>query len=445
MSDASDFRTQPHSLEAERCLLGSMMIDKDACVRCLPLVRPEDFYSDDHREMYNAICRVVDSGRNVDSITVREEMKERNVYEACGGATYLAAVLNAVPSASHAANYAEVVSSRSMSRRMIRAVGDALHELYQLKDPSTVERLLLAAVAGLRGNSSRDTSPKPLEEILHTTYERLSSGVDPRLPSCLPEVQEILGGYGYGEFSVVAAWPSVGKSVFVKQEAIHWALAGVPTGLLSLEETEGMIAEKYFSSYSGVPNKRVRRGDIRDGEWPMMGEALTKLAPAKLFVRDGLHTLDDVLAAAHRLVAEHGVKAIVVDHLHRITLSGRATNLNQHFTEVSGALKALFLRTGVAGLCAAQLTKEGMRERREPHHGDLRESGAIFQDCDTLVLLHREDRHHIGVDGYHRDNEAKAILSKNRGGTCGAALLGWDGDGQRFVRHADRPAPAGVF
>lgn len=449
--DPLESRVAPHSIEAEQCLLGSMMLDKDACRKCVSLVRPEDFYSEDHREIFNAICRVFDTGGNVDGPIVREALRERGVFDEVGGTAYLAKILSSVPSAMHAESYAATVTERRSQRQMLKVLQEATHHLIDLKPSREVQDRVIAGLAEM-GTRHSEAKIYTLEEVSHESFDNLSQDEKPGLRIMgLSALADIVRHLYQGGYYTVAARPSMGKSVMVKQLGLGWALAGEGVGLISVEEPRHMIADKYFASLAEIDNWRISDGrrQIKEHEWKGLTGALVKMSNAKMWIADAAQDVSEIVSVANRMKAEHGIKALIIDHIHLVSPGrghgGRGENLNQQVTEISRALKGLYKRLEVVGITVAQLSRDSAkREKKLPQLTDLRESGSIEQDSDGVVFIHREDYYHQGDETYTPDHVAEVFVAKQRGGRTGVARLGWDGPHQRFTEYAARPMTGGV-
>lgn len=417
----------PHSIEAEQCLLASLMLDRELLAQVRDMIQPGAFYLADHLDIYRVILALRDASRPVDAVTVREELLKRGQLEEIGGTAYLAEVLNTVPSAANGLQYAQIVRDKWLMRSVIGVSSDAIRAAYSptfnVRDAAMpiIANLANAAAELLqRGATESISEAGPLAM---DSYERISTGAGSNLvPTGFRDLDELIGGIGEGEAFIVGARTSVGKSTFNRQLALNAASAGVPVLLVSLEESKAKIVQNWQSNLASIDNYRLRGGGLNADELQRLARSVNELTNLPLFICDDARTPDAIRARVAAARAKHGVRLVIIDHLSRVRVPGSSEY--ERVTRASGALVDLIKDAHVAGVIAAQLSRESARrEDHRPTMTDLRDSGAIEQDADGIILLHREDYYGTRTPGYEPTGEAELIIEKMRDGRRGYTVV----------------------
>jgi replicative DNA helicase len=434
----------PFSDEAEKCLLCSMMLDPKAIDGCRTEGLNEGhFFVDDHKTIYREIVALRGSNRPVDAVLLREQMKRTGTFEEVGGLPYLAEILNSAPSSAHWKEYAKIIVEKADRRNLIELANGILRGAYGDDETDALRRKAISTLAAGE-RAGEGIVVRTAREIAEGVYLNLDSGVSNRLPSCLPALQRVLGGYGSGEDNIIAAIPSCGKSVLASQELDGWASAGIPVGLVSLEETDQLIGEKMLSRKSGVANWRIRQGKshLLSTDYASLANA-TGLVSEKMHVTHPRADLDSVVATINHLKAKYGIKAVAIDHIHCMRVKGMKSRYEE-LTLISSTLKGLFLELNIVGIKVCQLNRNMWgrdKGHQRPTRSDLRDAGSLDQDADSVLLVHRDDAMHIGDPNWTKKHDAVVIVAKNRGGNVGdtGEKLTWNGDNQR-IEEGPRPA-----
>ena len=453
-------RLPPHSIEAEMSLLGSMLLDPQVIADVIGAVRkPEDFYTAAHGHIFRAVIDVYDAHHSGDLVQITELLRDRGVLEDVGGTDYLVKLAEAVPAAVNAPHYARIVAEKAKLRRLIDAAGAILYDAYHTGDfgPEGVRDVLDKAEMAVFeiAQESQSADPQALKDLLQLEIERIEaeegkgySGV----PTGYADLDELLRGLQPGEMIIVAARPSMGKTALALNIAEQIALgtggrgaAQNPVALFSLEMSKSAVTQRLISARSGISSQNLRGGHkLSDHDYRRLIAACDELAQAPVFVDDtpGLTVLA-LRARARRLVAQHGVKCIMIDYLQLLSSPSSARESRQvEVSAISRNVKALARELNVPVICLSQLNRASeQREGNRPRMSDLRESGSIEQDADVVILLHREDYYHTQDPDWALDNPDKAgvaelIIAKQRNGPTGVVKLVWDSHTTRFKNYA---------
>lgn len=455
-------RLPPHSLEAEMSLLGSILLDPRQLSDVLAVVRKaEEFYAESHATIFRSVVEVYDRFNSGDLVQIVESIKDKGQLEAVGGAEYLVKLAESVPSAVNAPHYARIVAEKAKLRKLIDAAGTILYDAYhtgELGPDGAREVLDKAEMAVFEiAQQQQLADPQALKDLLQLEIDRIESqegkGIS-GVPTGYLDLDDLLRGMQPGELVIVAARPSMGKTALAlniaEQMATGVSLAGQPASanpvaLFSLEMSKSAVTQRLISAKSGIPSQNLRGGHkLTDREYRKLLSACDELAKAPMYVDDTPNmTVLALRARARRLVAQHGVKAIMIDYLQLLTSPGAARESRQvEVSAISRNIKALARELNVPVVCLSQLNRASeQREGNKPRMSDLRESGSIEQDADVVILLHREDYYHTQNPEWALDNPdkvgvAELIIAKQRNGPTGVVKLAWDSSTTRFKNYA---------
>jgi replicative DNA helicase len=430
-------RMPPHAIDAERCVLGSLMLagmDPLVFAEIRGAVTREAFFQVDHQIIFDAICETMDAKGTVDAIILRDELDRRQLLAEVGGLGYIAELLNCVPAYVHGPHYAGIVAEKARMRSLIALANDTLRDAYAPgAESSELLQAFIDRAAGLH-STGRSQDAVLLETALHEVFKDAMSGGVPMMPFPFSFINDFLGGgVADGEFVIVAGWPSHGKSGFIKQCGAHFASEGYPGGIVSLEESRKKIARNLLSSESGVPNKSIRRGISDGNDCSRLQEAIGRLANHKLYISDRALTLAQVVTAIDLGVAKQGWKWAMIDHLDLVDI-GRADDSesgNAKHTHLSRTMKHTARRLNIPIFAVKQLKKRGTSIRK-PSPDDLRESGSYHADADVIIFVDSDDVHHREDPGWHETGMTDLIVSKAREGTGGLRKVEWHGRTQQY-------------
>ena len=428
-------RLPPHSIEGEMCLLASMMLDKEMIGQIVQIVDREAFYQADHQIIFDVLVKLYEQNRPVDAIIVREELAKRQLLEEVGGVPYLAAILNAVPSAAHGAHYASIVREKGMLRQLIAASNEILRDAYAPHEQADL--VLDKAEKKIFEIAQKKVSGAmvPMEDVLHEVFEMIENRGQRGVPTGFYEMDDMLNGLQPGEMIIVAARPSMGKTALAMNLIEHIAAdERMPVAVFSLEMSKQQLAQRMLCSRGEIDAHKLRKGLLNAEEYTKLATVVGELAKAPIWVDDspGLTPLE-LRAKARRLKLQHDIRCIMVDYMQLMDNPG-PDNRQQQISEISRGIKAVARELNVPVIALSQLNRasEG-RDGHRPRMSDLRESGSIEQDADVICLLHREDYYRMSEPDFQPDNIAEIIIAKQRNGPTGTVKLTFLNKSTRFV------------
>ncbi|MCK9186310.1 replicative DNA helicase [Candidatus Gracilibacteria bacterium] len=442
MSEQSGF-VPPHSLEAEKSTIGSILIDKEAITKISDFVKSEDFYHDAHRLIYQAMVDLYDKRTPIDLVTLTNILEEKKELKMIGGASYLALLANEVPTATHIFQYATIVKQKSILRKLILA-GDAIKGLGYMEEQD-VEELIEKAERSLFSVSQTYMSDRfvHIKDVLNKTYEKISDLHDPEakekyrgIPTGFKSLDNLLSGLQPSDLVILAARPSMGKTALALNIAQNVAKRGKTVGLISLEMSKEQLVERMFCSLLAVDSWKMRTGKLSDDDFGRIGSIMDELNSMKIFIDDSIgNSIAELKAKARRLKMENGLDFLVIDYLQLMSAGSSSYNSQsnrvQEISEISRSLKALARDLSIPILALSQLSRAvEMRPSKIPQLSDLRESGAIEQDADVVLMMYREDY-------YEEDTERKGVtdlfIRKHRNGPIGHIELAFKKEQMKFL------------
>jgi len=418
-------RLPPQAIEAEMCLIGSMMLDKEVVGQVVQIVDREAFYQADHQILFDILVKLYEQNRSIDAIIVREELAKRQLLEEVGGTPYLAQILSAVPSSAHAAHYAGIVREKSLLRQLISASNDILRDAYAPHEQADLvldkaeKRIFDIAQKKVGGAMT------PLEDVLVEVFETIESRGQRGIETGFFELDDMMNGLQNGEMVIIAARPSMGKTAFAMNIIEHISAdSRLPTAVFSLEMSKQQLAQRMLCSRGQIDAHKLRKGMLQAHEYQHLANVVGELAKAPVWVDDspGLTVLD-LRAKARRLKLQHDIKCIMIDYMQLMDNPGPESR-QQQISEISRGIKAVARELNVPVLCLSQLNRQSEgRDGHRPRMSDLRESGSIEQDADVIALLHREDYYRMSEPDFQPDNIAEVIIAKQRNGPTGTVKL----------------------
>jgi len=444
-------KVPPHSLEAEMSVLGAMLLSSEATGIAVQYLDADCFYRPQHRALFTTVVKLYDQAKPVDLVILREALRASGQLEEVGGDSYLVTLADSVPTLANAEYYARVVKEKALLRGLIQAAAEIIRDSQEQSGPvddilDRCEKRIFDIAEKKIVNQAQDvrTILSQLMQTLDFQGGRAITGV----PTGLADLDDRTRGLQPGEMIVLAARPSVGKSALALNIAEHVACnARVPVAFFSLEMSKEELALRLLSSRSRVDGQRLRKGILSDAEAARIRDAGEYLYQTPLYIDDtpALRVLD-LRAKARRLYLRHDVKLIIVDYL-QLMNSPRSESRQVEVANISRGLKALARELKVPVLAVAQLRRPALNQPREgviPQLSDLRESGAIEQDADVVLLLDREaTRHKFGTPEYEAvANKADLYVAKQRNGPTGLVNLTWIREFTRFETWSPREGPA---
>ncbi|MCH2135067.1 MAG: replicative DNA helicase [Phycisphaerales bacterium] len=444
----------PVSIEAEMSVLGAILLEPHACGEVVQMLSGRaDFSRPGHGELYETMISLYDERQAVDLVQLQQVLTDRGTLEAIGGTEYLMTLAEGTPTAAHATHYARIVRDKSMLRQLIAAAHDILRDAHERPDEAPhlldeAERRIFEIAQQAQTRRTAD-----LARLIRETVERIEQSDGQTLTGVATgysRLDDMLGGMQPGEMLVLAARPSMGKTALALNIAENMATTGQAVGVFSLEMGAQQLVQRLLCSRAGISGDRMRSRSLRQDEFRALFSACGELENAPLYIDDspGL-TLLQLRAKARRMHQQHGIKAIVIDYLQLMSTGGRVESRQQEVSEISRGIKALARELHVPVVCLSQLNRAAtQREDHEPRLSDLRESGAIEQDADVVLLLHREAYYHTDEEWKeeHPDllNVAEVIIGKQRNGPTGRVRLTWESSSTRFRDYIDRTPPPGA-
>jgi len=448
MSDIAAFqdRLPPQNLDAERSVLGSMLRDNSVILDIVHIVKADHFYTDAHRKIFELIAQLCNDGHPVDLITLGEALKQRGWVEDIGGYGYLATLWEAAPTAANAEYYARIVRDKAIVRNLITAGTEVLRDAYNQAAPaeqlleSAERRILDIAEWGVTGQTYE------LERAITEAYDRIDSrhGREEHAISGLPtgfiDLNELTAGLQDSELIIVAARPSVGKTAFTLNLARHIAVEeGLPVFFVSLEQSRIELAERLLCAQARVDSHKLRKGRLNSEEMQKLIAAGGELRSARVFIDDspGQNMLR-IAANARRLKLRHNIRLVIVDYLQLVEPDNRRDSRQEQVAGISRRLKFLAKELKIPVLACAQLNRSSEdRTGNRPRLADLRESGSIEQDADTVMLLHRPEMYRTSSDEPVVDEgTVEVIVAKQRNGPIGDVKLAYIKQFMRFENFA---------
>jgi replicative DNA helicase len=427
----------PHNDEAERTVLGAVLVDNAAMNAAAEVLTRDDFYRESHRRVFEAMATLSERSQPIDLVTLKEELSRGAALEAAGGVTYLAGLLDGVPRISNVLDWSRIVKEKAVLRNLIHASNRIVQSCYESdEDVATVldqaeksifdiaERRVRQGFIGLR----------EIVKESFRTIDQLSQSKDliTGIPTGFVDLDHKTSGLQKGDLIIVAARPAMGKTSLCLNIAQHAAIkAGETVGVFSLEMSKEQLVLRMLCADARVDAHRLRTGRLGEKDWARLAKAYAELSAASIYIDDSATlTPLEMRAKSRRLKAEHGLGLVIVDYLQLVSASGRVENRQQEISAISRSMKGLAKELGVPVIALSQLSRapEARTEKR-PQLSDLRESGAIEQDADVVMFIYREEE-------YKKSDEnqgvAEIIIGKQRNGPTGTVKLAFIREFTRF-------------
>ncbi len=433
-------RPLPHNLEAERSVLGAILIQNTSYNVAAQVVRPEDFYRDAHRRIFEKITALAERGMAVDLVTLKEELARAGELDAVGGPAYIASLVDGVPRATNVEYYSKIVKEKSVLRVLIAAANGILLDAYGADEEAVdvLDRAGQAIFQIAEGNIR--SGFVPLYDIAQVSMEAIQKAHEEKqlitgVPSGYKDLDDLTSGFQRGDLIIIAARPSVGKTSLALNIAQHAGRKmGLSVGVFSLEMSKEQLFLRMLSSEAQIDGHALRTGFLRSDDWGRLTEALGALGHAKIFIDDtpGIGVIE-MRAKARRLAAKHDLHLLVVDYIQLMQGHGRFDNRTQELAVISRSLKGLAKELNVPIIVLSQLSRAPeSRSDHRPQLSDLRESGALEQDADVVLLIYREDRYNPQAEN---DSVAEIIVAKQRNGPTGTVKLAFIKERTRFENY----------
>lgn len=430
-------RIMPNNQEAEQSVIGSMILDKNAIATVLEKLQADDFHREGHKIIFQAILDLFTKDIPIDLVTLAEHLKSIDKLEYVGGISYLTEIATSVPTTLNLVSYINIVSDKSMLRKLIRASTEIMEDSYTKQDEvnAVVEEAekRIFNIAEKRNSGGFEAISTILERGF-VEIERVynNKGTTTGVSTPFPELDRMTSGFQKGDMVLIAARPSMGKTTFALNLAEHAALReGKSIAIFSLEMGMEQLAYKFLCSEANVELTKLRNGDLDDRDWENIARASGPLSQAKIFIDDtaGI-SVTEMRSKCRRLKLEHGIDLILIDYLQ--LMSGKGESRQQEVSEISRSIKALAKEMQCPVIALSQLSRAPeQRADHRPMLSDLRESGSIEQDADLVMFLYRDEYYNQDTED---KNIAECIIAKQRNGPVGTIKMAWLGQYSKFAR-----------
>jgi replicative DNA helicase len=438
MSRQSLERTLPHNIDAEKSVLGSILVNNENYYKVVENLRAEDFYLDAHRVIYRQMMDLIERSKAIDLITIQEELVRASQLESAGGINYLAGLLDGIPHLVNIDHYIEIIGEKSLMRQMINSANKIMAECFDQSDPAEeildrAEQTLFSLSekrlrSGFVSVKEMELAAAKLIEKLYTEREMITG-----VATGFRDLDRLTSGLQAGDLIILAARPSMGKTALCLNVAQHVALhKALPVGMFSLEMSKEQLLMRMLCAEARVDAHKVRTGYLAKEDFRKLIDSLGRTTQAPIFIDDSSTlTIMEMRAKCRRLKAEHGLSLVIVDYLQLMSGYGRVENRTQEISGISRGLKALAKELSVPVIALSQLSRapEQRQGDHKPQLSDLRESGSIEQDADLVMFIYREE---VYKPSEENAGLAELIISKQRNGPTGIVKLAFLREFTRF-------------
>jgi replicative DNA helicase len=443
-------RRPPYSEDAEQAVLSAMLIDQDAVMRAVEHVNDTMFYAERHRRIFRAMITITERGGVVDPLTLADELARQGELDASGGKDYIGFLVDAVPTAANVEYHARIVREKAVFRRLIEVSTAVVQQAFEGK--TTATELLDEAESRIFQVAQQETRDgfTRIKELLWPTMERIEAlqrggKTVTGVASGFGDLDDLTSGFQPADLIIVAARPSMGKTAFTLNVAQHAAIENqVPVAFFSLEMSKESLVQRMLTSEARIDAQRLRKGMLRDDDFPRLARAAGILSSAPVWIDDtpGM-TLLEMRSKARRLKADVGIGLVVVDYLQLMQGPAHSESRQQEVSQISRGLKALAKELNVPVVALSQLSRapeQRTGDNKRPQLSDLRESGAIEQDADLIMFLYRQEFYDgpVDKDGNSLEGKAEVIVGKQRNGPTGVVNLFFHKQYTRFESYSQR-------
>jgi len=436
-------KVPPHNIDAEQSVLGALLLDNSAISKVVRYLRPEDFYVESHRVIFDAILELDESGQAADLVTVTDKLRRSGELEKVGGAAYVATLTSVAPTSANAEYYARIVEEKALLRNLINLATRIAGLGYEGSEDA--ERLMEEAEKMLLELGSRRTTAvfTEIKDILLDTFKHLEflykhKGELNGVPTGFKDLDRMCQGLQPGDLVIVAGRPSMGKTSFGLCIAFHAAAqTQKPVAIFSMEMSKEQLVQRMLCAEAMVDQHKIRTGFIQDEDWVKLTQKARDMARLPIYIDDsGVLTVRQIRAKARRIHAEKGLGLIVIDYLQLMQGGRRSENRQQEIADISRSLKGLAKELNVPVLALAQLSRSvEQRQDKKPIMSDLRESGSIEQDADVVMFIYRDEYYNPETE---RIGIADIIVAKQRNGPTGTVELAFLKEFTKFMNIARR-------
>ena len=437
MDEAVIKRILPHSTEAEQSVLGSMIMDSQAIVTASEIITGDDFYNKQYGVIFDTMVELQNSGSSVDMVTLQDKLKEKDVPPEVSSLEYVRDFITAVPTSANIKHYAEIVQKKSILRKLIRTTEGISNTCYAGKED--VEEILEDTEKKVFDIVQKRNAGDfvPIQQVVMNALDMIEAasknkGAITGVPTGFTDLDYATAGFQPSDLILIAARPSMGKTAFALNIALHVAVkCQKSVAVFSLEMSKEQLVNRLFAMESKVNSQNLRTGNLSDKEWDKLMEGAGAVGKSKLIIDDtGSISISELRSKCRKFKLEHGLDMIMIDYLQLMTGSGKTDSRQQEVSDISRSLKALARELNVPVVALSQLSRK-VEERPDhrPMMSDLRESGAIEQDADVVMFIYRDDYYNKDTD---KPNVAEIIIAKQRNGPVGTIELAWLPDYTQF-------------
>ena len=429
-------KSSPQSIEAEKSVLGSMMIDKNVIAQAVEILSAEDFYRDAHKYIFKSIVEMYQRDEPIDEITLLEHLKSTDRLEKSGGISYITEIGSSVLTTANVKSYIKIVEDKATLRKLIDSSTKIIESCYNNQDD--VEKVIDVAEQKIFDLAEKKSSSdfEPLSDILERGFEQIETlfnnkGEVTGVGSGFKDLDDLTSGFQKGDMILIAARPSMGKTTFALNIAEHAALReGKSVVIFSLEMSKEQLAYKLLCSEANVDMLKLRTGNLEDKDWENIARASGPLSSAKIYIDDTAGvSIMEMRSKCRRLKIEYGIDLILIDYLQLMSGSGEESR-QQEVSEISRNIKAIAKDMQCPVIALSQLSRAPeQRADHRPMLSDLRESGSIEQDADLVMFLYRDEYYNKETE---EKNVAECIIAKQRNGPVGNVKLAWIGQFSKF-------------
>jgi replicative DNA helicase len=425
-ADFSSHKLPPQHIEAEQSILGGILIENEAINRVMEILDADDFYRDTHRKIFNALINLSERDEPADLITLTNELRKSDQLDSIGGASYLASLIDSVPTAANIQYYARIVKEKAILRKLIQTSTEIITQSYE--DRGDVEGFLDEAERAIFDISEKRVRPSfyPIREIVKESFATIEKLFKKKeavtgVPSGFKELDRMTAGFQPSDLIIIAGRPSMGKTAFCLDVAEYAAIDNkIPVAIFSLEMSKEQLVIRMLCSQAHVEGTRLRTGYLNESDWPKLTIAAGSLSESPIYIDDSAAlSVLELRAKARRLKSDHGLGMVIVDYLQLMKGRSRVESRQQEISEISRSLKALSKELNIPVIAVSQLSrKTEERTGNRPQLSDLRESGAIEQDADLILFIYRDEVYNRSEDNPNR-GKAEVIIGKQRNGPIG--------------------------
>jgi replicative DNA helicase len=424
--DLSSHKLPPQNLEAEQSVLGGILIENEAINRVTEILDADDFYREAHRKIFNALITLSERDEPADLITLTNELRKADHLDSIGGASYLASLIDSVPTAANIEYYAKIVKEKAILRKLIQTSTEIITQSYE--DRGDVEVFLDEAERSIFEISEKRVRPSfySIRDIVKESFKTIERLFQKKelvtgVPSGFRELDRMTAGFQPSDLIIIAGRPSMGKTAFCLNIAQYAAIGNrIPVAIFSLEMSKEQLVIRMLCSEAHVEGTRLRTGFLNESDWPKLTIAAGNLSEAPIYIDDtAALSILELRAKARRLKSERGLGMLIIDYLQLMKGRTRVESRQQEISEISRSLKALSKELNIPVIAVSQLSrKTEERTGNRPQLSDLRESGAIEQDADLILFIYRDEVYNRSEDNPNK-GKAEVIIGKQRNGPIG--------------------------